>query len=76
MASFASQTAAAAISIDSSYGENTITISPTNALKNPHSALVVLMHGLGDTANGFSDVAEMWQKVRKPSLVDCKQLFD
>jgi len=42
-------------------GDNTITITP----RTPHSAVVVVMHGLGDTADGFEDVAMMWsQQVR------------
>jgi len=32
-----------------------ITVTP----KNEHSALVVICHGLGDTAEGFADVAEV-----------------
>ena len=47
------------INRDAKYGQNTITITP----RTPHSALVVVMHGLGDTANGFEDVARMWHNV-------------
>jgi len=39
-------------------GDNTITITP----RTPHSAVVVVMHGLGDTADGFEDVAMMWSQ--------------
>jgi len=34
------------------------TITPAT----PHSALVVIMHGLGDTAAGFEDVAMLWAR--------------
>jgi hypothetical protein len=36
---------------------NTITVIPTDG---SHSATVIIMHGLGDSADGFSDVAEMF----------------
>lgn len=39
--------------------QNTITIHPKDGL---HSASVIFMHGLGDSADGFSDVAEMFSK--------------
>lgn len=35
----------------------TITVSPKN--EGDQSALVVISHGLGDTAEGFADVAEV-----------------
>jgi len=38
---------------------NRITIHPQEG---SHSATVILMHGLGDSADGFGDVAEMWSK--------------
>ena len=38
-------------------GDGTITVSPKNEAD--QSALVVISHGLGDTAEGFSDVAEV-----------------
>ena len=38
-------------------GSGTITISPKQEAD--QSALVVICHGLGDTAEGFSDVAEV-----------------
>ena len=38
--------------------EGTITLTPRNNAK--HDAVVVLMHGLGDTSNGWGDVAQMW----------------
>lgn len=37
--------------------DGTITISPKRA--QDQSALVVISHGLGDTAEGFADVAEV-----------------
>jgi predicted dienelactone hydrolase len=37
--------------------DGTITISPKRAQE--QSALVVISHGLGDTAEGFADVAEV-----------------
>ena len=36
-----------------------ITVSPKN--EGDQSALVVISHGLGDTAEGFADVAEVSQ---------------
>ena len=27
-----------------------------------HSATIIMLHGLGDSAEGFSDVADMWTK--------------
>jgi len=41
-------------------GDGIITVSPTNEAD--QSALVVISHGLGDTAEGFADVAEMLSK--------------
>jgi hypothetical protein len=38
-------------------GDGTITVSPQNEAD--QSALVVICHGLGDTAEGFADVAEV-----------------
>jgi hypothetical protein len=38
-------------------GDGTITVSPKN--EGDQSALVVISHGLGDTAEGFADVAEV-----------------
>jgi poly(3-hydroxybutyrate) depolymerase len=38
-------------------GDGTITVSPKN--EGDQSALVVIAHGLGDTAEGFADVAEV-----------------
>lgn len=38
-------------------GSDTITVSPRN--EGDQSALVVICHGLGDTAEGFADVAEV-----------------
>lgn len=38
--------------------QGTITVAPPAGT--PHTALVILMHGLGDTANGFEDVATLW----------------
>lgn len=35
----------------------TITVSPQNEAQ--QSALIVIAHGLGDTAEGFADVAEV-----------------
>jgi lysophospholipase-2 len=37
-----------------------VTIAPP--LGKPHSALVIVLHGLGDSADGFADVAQMWHK--------------
>lgn len=37
--------------------EGLITVSPTNEAD--QSALVVIAHGLGDSAEGFADVAEV-----------------
>ena len=39
-------------------GTGTITVSPKNEAA--QSGLVVIMHGLGDTAEGFADVAEQF----------------
>jgi lysophospholipase-2 len=39
-------------------GAGTITVSPRNEAD--QSALVVICHGLGDTAEGFADVAEQF----------------
>ena len=36
---------------------NTITMIPPDGT---HSASVIIMHGLGDSADGFADVAEMF----------------
>jgi alpha-beta hydrolase superfamily lysophospholipase len=41
-------------------GSGTITVSPRNEAS--QSGLVVICHGLGDTAEGFSDVAEVRTK--------------
>ena len=41
------------------HAADSITIAP----RAPHSALVVVMHGLGDTADGFADVAQMWHSM-------------
>lgn len=38
-------------------GKGTITVSPKNEAD--QSGLVVICHGLGDSAEGFSDVAEV-----------------
>ena len=38
-------------------GSDTITVSPRN--EGDQSALVVICHGLGDTSEGFADVAEV-----------------
>ena len=38
---------------------NTVTLHPQDGT---HSATVVLMHGLGDSADGLADLAEMWAK--------------
>lgn len=38
-------------------GAGTITVSPRNEAS--QSALMVICHGLGDSAEGFSDVAEV-----------------
>jgi predicted dienelactone hydrolase len=38
-------------------GDGTITVSPKNEAN--QSALVVISHGLGDSAEGFADVAEV-----------------
>jgi alpha-beta hydrolase superfamily lysophospholipase len=38
-------------------GSGTITVSPKNEAD--QSGLVVICHGLGDTAEGFADVAEV-----------------
>jgi len=38
-------------------GDGTITVTPQNEAD--QSALVVICHGLGDTAEGFADVAEV-----------------
>ena len=54
MASFSSSSQAPTILRDG----GTITITPAQ----PHSALVVVTHGLGDSAEGFADVAEMWAR--------------
>jgi hypothetical protein len=37
--------------------DGTVTVSPQNEAQ--QSALVVIAHGLGDTAEGFADVAEV-----------------
>lgn len=37
--------------------DGTITVSPDNEAH--QSALIVISHGLGDTAEGFADVAEV-----------------
>ena len=41
-------------------GDGTITVAPRNEAT--QSALVVISHGLGDTAEGFVDVAEVGNK--------------
>lgn len=52
-------------------GAGTITVSPRNEAK--QSGLVLISHGLGDTAEGFSDVAEQfasqmpWLKIILPT---------
>ena len=52
-------------------GSGTITVSPRNEAK--QSGLVVISHGLGDTAEGFADVAEQfasrypWLKIILPT---------
>ena len=38
-------------------GDGTIIVSPQNEAE--QSALIVISHGLGDTAEGFADVAEV-----------------
>jgi hypothetical protein len=38
-------------------GDGTITVSPKN--EGDQSALIVIAHGLGDSAEGFADVAEV-----------------
>ena len=38
-------------------GSGTITVAPSNEAE--QSALIVISHGLGDTAEGFVDVAEV-----------------
>jgi hypothetical protein len=38
-------------------GDGTITVTPQNEAD--QSALMVICHGLGDTAEGFADVAEV-----------------
>lgn len=38
-------------------GQGTITVSPKNEAD--QSALLIISHGLGDTAEGFADVAEV-----------------
>lgn len=38
-------------------GQGTITVSPRN--EGDQSGLVVICHGLGDSAEGFVDVAEV-----------------
>lgn len=38
---------------------NTVTFFPADG---SHSATVIIMHGLGDSADGLSDLAEMWSK--------------
>ena len=40
-------------------GSKTITVHPDDG---KHSATVVLMHGLGDSSDGFADVAEMFAR--------------
>lgn len=42
--------------------DNTITMNPNDG---DHSATVILMHGLGDSADGWSDVAEQWASQMK-----------
>ena len=52
-------------------GQGTITVSPRNEAK--QSGLVVISHGLGDSAEGFADVAEQfaakypWLKIILPT---------
>lgn len=41
-------------------GDGLITVSPKN--EGDQSALVVISHGLGDSAEGFADVAEVSAK--------------
>lgn len=54
MASFASAPGSGTIRT----GDGTVTVNPSA----PYSGLVILMHGLGDSAEGFADVAEMWAR--------------
>jgi hypothetical protein len=50
--------------------DGTITVSPKK--EEDQSALVVIAHGLGDTAEGFADVAE----VRDSSVTNASQWAD
>lgn len=49
----------------------TITISPRNEAD--QSALVVIAHGLGDTAEGFADVAEVRSPFSWVTVVTAKR---
>ena len=40
-------------------GRNLITVHPDEG---KHSATIIVLHGLGDSANGWIDVAEMWAR--------------
>ena len=57
-------------------GSGTITVSPRNEAE--QSGLVVISHGLGDTAEGFADVAEQfasqmpWLKIVLPTATTQK----
>ena len=54
----------------------TITVSPKNEAD--QSGLVVICHGLGDTADGFSDVAEVSDvRSRRSGMINgCILLYD
>lgn len=45
------------MSVTTRNGDGTIIVAPRNEAQ--QSALVVICHGLGDTAEGFVDVAEV-----------------
>jgi len=49
--------------------DGTITVTPKNEAE--QSALVVISHGLGDSAEGFADVAEVSFIVRENWLTQC-----
>jgi predicted dienelactone hydrolase len=51
----------------------TITVSPKN--EEDQSALVVISHGLGDTAEGFADVAEVRELWRGVSFIHLWYIF-
>jgi lysophospholipase-2 len=44
--------------VDVDRSDNTITYSPISG----HSATIIFMHGLGDSADGISDIADSWSK--------------